>query len=173
MRPSRIFRWIVRIFILFLTTTMSAVTIVGGISAVNILKNPGNIAIPSGTVYGSLNISNPSGMYLEIPYNITNAGYYDLTDLSFRLKIYMIYNVTRIKTMIFDETIPFPDVIHGQTLSDTYNATAFIVSNIPDPSKIDFGENIDFTGDFTFRATYCLGLLSFVVNIYNQSLSFP
>jgi hypothetical protein len=147
---------------------MSVVSILGGFSAVNILQNPANISIPSAPVTGTLNISNPSGMYLEIPYSLTNTGYFDLTDLSFDLDIFMIYNISRIRTKILDDSYGFPDIIHGQTQTGIYNATSFIIANIPSPTKID-SSPVNFTGDISFRATYSLGLLAFIVNIYNQS----
>ncbi|MHA1197588.1 MAG: hypothetical protein ACTSSM_16040 [Promethearchaeota archaeon] len=62
MRPSRVFRWIVRIFLLILTTCMSVVSFLGSYSAVLILSTPGNINVPSGPIQANLNITNPSGM---------------------------------------------------------------------------------------------------------------
>jgi hypothetical protein len=172
MRPSRVFRTIIRIFILFLTGSFSAISILGGISAVNILQDPGNIAIPSGPIVNyDLNISDPSGMYLEIPYSLTNAGYFDITDVAFGMTIYMVYNISRITTIIFEDTTTLPNIIHGQIQTGIYNATAFIVANIPAPNHIDNSTTIDFYSDIMFRATYSLGLLSFVVNIYNQTIS--
>ncbi len=81
MRPSRAFRWIVRAFLLVFTLSLSAVSILGGWSAVTIL-NPGSndINIPDGDYIVNLDIGN-SSIEMIVPFNISNGGVYDLSDI--------------------------------------------------------------------------------------------
>ena len=61
MRKSRVFRWIVRAILLVCTLSLSAVSILGGWSAVTILNPEGNdINVPDGPIIVNPNIGNSS-----------------------------------------------------------------------------------------------------------------
>ncbi|MBY9021571.1 MAG: hypothetical protein KGD67_10950, partial [Candidatus Lokiarchaeota archaeon] len=94
-RPSRVFRWVVRLFLLVFTLSLSAVGFLGGFSAVTIL-NPDsyNINVPDGPVTANLNITTPGSMYINLPFNITNAGVYDLTNIEISFQVSMTYGNT-------------------------------------------------------------------------------
>ena len=186
MRPSRVFRWIVRIFLLILTTCMSVVSFLGGYSAVLILSTPGNINVPSGPIQANLNITNPSGMYLIIPFNITNAGYFDLTELTLDFKIAMRYdhvnltgtgqNITTTR-LIFDKFEVFPPILSGQTYSNNFTATGgdgFIPSNFPNATtEIDWYKKpyaVEYFANFTVSGMYSLDLLGFRFTLTNFSV---
>lgn len=160
MRAARVFRWIVRIFVLFLTGTMTIVSVLGGLSAVYILNNPANIQIPSGPINLEISSNNTENWYIEVPFTLTNAGYFDLTDLQISFRVRM-QNATE-RQIIFDDDENFGDILHGQTLNDIYNATNFNVDQlIINPS---------FKVNISISASYSLDLISFNVNLNNIDL---
>jgi len=163
MRAARVFRWIMRIFVLFLTATMTVVSVLGGLSAVNILNNPNNIEIPSGPLSSNINITTPTDeWYISVPFKLTNAGYYDLTNLTIGFDITMD-NATRPPQLIYTDTQSFGDVLHGETLNDNYNASDFIMPTIY--------LNPSFTANISISAKYSLGLIYFEVEINNIDIS--
>lgn len=190
MRPSRIFRLIIRMFLLLLTVSMSLVSFLGGLSAVLILgvdeNGDNNIQIPSGPVSSSLNISAPETMTLDIPFKITNAGYFDLTNLELWVKLKMEYswwnhpspalNETR-SALIFNKSLAFDPIIAGATLETNFTGTGaagggFITANIPDPDPftgdINYYMALNFTIDIELTCTYSLGLLDLGVEIFDH-----
>ena len=95
MRPSRIFRWVVRLFLLVCTLSLSAVGLLGGFSAVTILDPDSyNVNIPDGPITAVFDINNPSTLEITVPFNITNAGVYDLTDVTLKFELGMEYGDT-------------------------------------------------------------------------------
>jgi hypothetical protein len=186
MRSSRVFRWIVRIFLLILTTSMSLVSFLGGLSAVNILTNPDNIRVPSASPDANLTITNPSSMYITVPFNITNAGYFELTNLRIDFKIAMRYdhvnltgnglNITTSR-IIFDKTQTFPPIAVGSTYANAFSATGgdgFLVANFPNANvDIDWTRTpyaVEFLANMTVSGSYSLNLLSFRFGLNNYPL---
>jgi hypothetical protein len=187
MRPSRVFRWIVRLFLLVLTLSMTVVSLLGGMSAALILGDPNNIRVPSGTIQYNFNITDVNSMYLRVPFNITNAGYFDLTNLKIDFKISMIYDHVNLTTpgvntttsvLIFDKSINFPTILHGMSYNGLFNASSgdgFIVSNFPNATtQIDWTRSpvAEFYSNFSLSASYSLDLISFKVNAFNISVGY-
>ncbi|TXT65085.1 MAG: hypothetical protein BAJALOKI1v1_470007 [Promethearchaeota archaeon] len=108
MRTSRIIRWIIRIFILFLTLSMSAISILGGLSAVQILSGQDDtitgLSDPLDFTAASNNRNN-----IAFPYvlNLTNYG--------IPIEIDIEENVA--------------DALSGGNLSDLYFAIPFKIRN--------------------------------------------
>jgi len=184
MRPSRIFRWIVRIFLLVFTLSLTAVSFLGGFSAVTILDPESyNINIPDGTPTVNFNLYNTSEMLIIVPFNISNVGVYDLNDITIGFQIAMNYshvdypvpgqNQSRI-VKIFDKVENFGDITHGHTLKDNFTGSGsdgFLLANIPDPlTEIDMTKPLAFHANFTFSSTYSLRLYTFTVHILNLPL---
>ena len=186
MRPSRVFRWIVRLFLLVLTLSMTIVSTLGALSAVLILEDPNNIQVPSGPIESNFDITDLSSMYLRVPFNITNAGYYDLTNLNIEFQISMVYDHvnltlpgvnTTTSVLIFEKSISFPTIIHGTTYNGLFNAASgdgFLPSNFPNATtEIDWTKTpyvAEFYANFSLSASYSLDLISFSVNAFNYSV---
>lgn len=186
MRISRVFRWVVRIFLLVLTLSLTGVSILGGMSAVAILGDPNNVNIPSGPINANLNISDVNTMYLQVPFNITNVGFFDLTNLRIEFSITMIYdhvnltgtgeNVTT-STNVFNKASKFPPIPNGQTYNGLFNAASgdgFLPINFPNATtEIDWNRMpyaIEFYANIIFSASYSLDLISFSIELYNISV---
>lgn len=182
MRPSRIFRWIVRIFLLVFTLALSGVSLLGGFSAVTILDPDSyNVNIPDGPIVANFDITNKPNMSISVPFNITNVGVYDLDEITLSFQIGVIYGDTSkplnatSNVRIFDKTVNFGTVPHGQLLKNTFSglgADGFILPNIPDPVDVDTTRtpDLEFHANFTFSAMYSLQLYQFTVNLINYSL---
>jgi len=181
-RPSRIFRTIVRVFLLVFTLSLSAVGFLGGFSAVTILDPDSyNINVPDGPVVANLSITDPSSMQIIIPFNITNAGFYDLTNIELSLQVSMTYGsvpdgnaTTTVK--IFDLSQFFGTVAHGEFLKSAINGSiteGFILPNIPSIANVDISRTpyiAEFYGNLTFSASYSLNLYTFTTTILNYSI---
>lgn len=180
-RPSRVFRWIVRLFLLVFTLSLSAVSLLGGFSAMTILDpNVHNINIPDGDITANFNITNPSGMYINIPFNISNSGVYNLTNVQLSFQVDMTYGnaltpsneTTTVR--IFDKEQFYGTVAQGDTLKANLigiGSDGFIFVNLPDPStEVDWYRKpypLEFYASLTFSASYSLNLYTFTVNIIN------
>jgi hypothetical protein len=185
MRPSRIFRWIVRIFLLIFTLSLSAVSFLGGFSAVTILDPDSyNINIPDGPIIVNFDVYNPNNMQIVVPFNISNAGVYELNDISLGFGIWMTYgdklngNQTTV-VQVFEKDVYYGTIIPGNTLKTNFNGTGsdgFIFASIPDPStEIDWTRTphpLEFYSNFTFVSSYSLRLYTFTVHIVNFSLGY-
>ncbi len=186
MRPSRVFRWIVRLFLLVLTLSMTIVSALGAMSAALILGDPNNIKIPSGPIQSNFTITDVNSMYLRVPFNITNAGYFDLTNLKIDFKVLMVYDHVNLTTpgvntttsaLIFDKSINFPTILHKTSYNGLFNASSgdgFIVSNFPNATiDIDWTKTpypVEFYSNFSLSASYSLDLISFKVDAFNVSV---
>jgi hypothetical protein len=174
MRPSRVFRWAIRALLLVSTLSLSAVSLLGGWSAVTILNPSSNdINIPDGPIIVNLNISS-SSMEIIVPFNISNGGVYDLSQISLRFQVGMTFGNTSTlnndttTVQIFNTLQSYVDVLPGQTLNANYSATGSLplseVDWIRSPYALEFHANL------TFSASYSLDLYTFTVNIINISL---
>ncbi len=183
MRPSRIFRLIVRVFLFVFTLSLSAVGFLGGFSAVTILDpNSYNINVPDGPIVANLDITNTSSLQITLPFNITNAGVYDLTNIELSFQVSMTYGNTLLPAnasttvKIFDFSHIFGTVAHGSFLKSSINGTAtegFILANIPSLANVDFYRTphiLEFYGNLTFSASYSLNLYTFTTTILNYSI---
>ena len=184
-RPSRVFRWVVRLFLLVFTLSLSAVGFLGGFSAVTIL-NPDsyNVNVPDGPVIANLDITNTSSMQIILPFNITNAGVYDLTDIEISFQVSMTYGNTLLPgnasttVKIFDKSHLYGTVAHGGFMKSSLNGTAadgFIIPNIPPVLEIDWFRTpyiLEFHANLTFSASYSLNLYTFTTTILNYSIGY-
>ncbi|TFG26441.1 MAG: hypothetical protein EU532_09805 [Promethearchaeota archaeon] len=90
MRPERIFRLVIRIFLFVLASSMSLVSFLGGYSAAMILTNEDNIDVDvdyEGNPFVDLNT-----FEIDIEFTINNLGYFDLEDLEIELKLDIKYD---------------------------------------------------------------------------------
>ena len=186
MRPSRIFRWIVRVFLLVFTLALSGVSLLGGFSAVTILDPDSyNVNIPdesAGPITFNFDINNNAANSISVPFNITNVGVYDLDEIILSFQIGVIFGNASTPTnettnnRIFDKTVNYGTVPHGQVLKDTFSglgSDGFIFQNIPELAEVDLTRTPDliFHANFTFSAMYSLQLYKFTVNLINYSLA--
>jgi len=185
MRASRVFRLIFRIFILILTLSVTLVSVLGGLSAVLILSNPNNVQIDTENAEFILDINTTSGeindLDFTLPFNFTNAGYFDLEKLKLTLKIAINYsqidypspglNETR-KAIIFEKTKFFGRIPKGKTGEYIFlgDFSDFIIENFPDlTTEVDLYSGppfFSFYANFTISLDYSIGLhtLRFGVN---------
>ena len=179
-RPSRVFRWIVRGFLLVFTLSLSAVSLLGGFSAMTIFDpNKQNVNIPDGKITANFDINNPSGMYINVPFNISNSGVYDLTNIQLRFQVAMTYGnastplneTTTVK--IFDKAQSFDTIAQGVTLKANLTGSGLDFVNLPNPStEVDWTRTpyaLEFYANLIFSASYSLNLYTITVNIINFS----
>ncbi|MFX0076146.1 MAG: hypothetical protein ACFE96_11935 [Candidatus Hermodarchaeota archaeon] len=174
MRPSRVFRWIVRAFLLVFTLSLSAVSILGGWSAVTIL-NPASddINIPDGPIMFNLNVG-LSTLDISIPFNISNGGVYELSDVQIGFQVDMTFGNTSTlnndttTVQIFNVLENFGDVLPGQTLKDYINGSGSLPLSEVDWFRTPYA--LEFYASLLFRASYSLNLYTFTVAIVNVSI---
>jgi len=177
-RYSRLFRWIVRGFLLVFTLSLSAVSLLGGFSAMTIFDpNVNNVNIPDGDITANFDITNPSGMYINVPFNISNSGVYDLTNIQLSFQVAMTYgnastplnDTTTVK--IFDKSQFFGTITQGYLLKANLTGSASDFANLPDPTtEVDWYRApyaLEFYANLTFSSSYSLNLYTFTVNIIN------
>ncbi len=189
MRPSRVFRWIIRILILVLTLSVTAVSILGGMSAILILSNQDNIGIDYDNADFNLDYNETTGeinnINFTLPFNITNAGFFDLEDLKLGLQIGLQYyhvnltgtgeNISQ-TVKIFDKTESYPTIRKGKTLYGNYTGVYddFLpyLGSLPNIVDIDLTRVpiFNFYANFTISLTYSLGLHSITLGINNVTV---
>ncbi|MFX1298609.1 MAG: hypothetical protein ACFFD2_27590 [Promethearchaeota archaeon] len=191
MRPSRVFRLIFRIFIFLLTLSVTIVAILGGLSAVLILSNPENIGVNPSKVDFNFDYP-PLDINFTLPFNITNAGFFDLENLELKIDLAMNYthinypivgvNTTR-EIPIFSKTQYFGTIPKGTT--GNFNFTG-LFSDFYFPPTLNFTTDIDwfrdspadilFYANFTISLDYSIGMHSLTigfVDIYAGEYSYP
>ncbi|MFX1317281.1 MAG: hypothetical protein ACFE9T_15570 [Promethearchaeota archaeon] len=189
MRPSRVFRWIVRIFILILTLSVTFVSFLGGLSAVLILSNPDNIGIDTDNAEFNLDYNETTGVVYNInftlPFNVTNAGFFNLEDLKISFQIGLEYSHVNLTgtgvnisqtIKIFDKTSSFPTIKKDKTLYGNYTGNFTDFGSFPNINDIDLTRIpiFNFYANFTMSLTYSLGLHSLILGVYNISIGeFP
>lgn len=183
MRPSRVFRLLIRIFILLLTISVSIVAFLGGLSAVMILSNPDNFGIDTGNAEFNIDFNNSTlkfeNVNFTLPFNITNAGYFDLENLQLELQLGLNYshidgglNKTRV-AKILDRSQYYGDIPKGLTGDFTFygDNSSFIYSNFPDPlTEIDWFRGpppLEFYANFTISLDYSIGMQSISITAIN------
>ncbi len=156
MRKARIFRLVVRIFLLTFTVSLSIISALSGLSAINILTNEGNIYVGTDDIDYYLDPSDPDNWYVYVPFNITNDGYFDLNDLQLSLSIDMYYNESHAfsANILTHSTIPC-NVPKGTLFEGEINATDFTIPEF-NPAIIPY-----FLADLSLTASYSFNLISF------------
>ena len=188
MRPSRIFRMLFKIFISILTLSVTVVSILGGMSAFMILLNPDNIGIDPGEIDINFNPS-PLNISFTLPFNLTNAGYFDLENLELKVDLAMNYshvdypvlgvNESRV-IQIFNKSQNFGTIPKGMT--GNFNFTG-LFSDFNFPPSFNFTSDVDwsigppailFFANFTVSLDYSVGLHSVIIGFINIPLGgFP
>ena len=191
MRPSRVFRLIFRIFIALLTISMTVVAVLGGLSAILILKDPNkNIQVDPGSAEFNFDINYTNG-YVEnvnfsLPVNLTNAGYFDMENLGLSVQVSINYshvdwggpgvNVTRsIKILDFQNTT-IGDILKGTTgnLLFVVKNSSFIHNNFPDLlTEVNWFRGppaIEFYANFSISLDYSLGMHSLTITAINLAV---
>ncbi|MFX1337321.1 MAG: hypothetical protein ACFFDK_01785 [Promethearchaeota archaeon] len=180
MRPERIFRLIVRIFLFVLASSMSFVSFLGGYSAALILTNEKNINIDVG--YEGNPFLDPNTFEINVEFEINNLGYFDLEDL----KVELILN------LVYDRVTASGNVSTGVKLYEDKKSFATIPAGESKKFKIsidkddieyinftDIALNADLTRDPVFdfeakelniSAKYSMGLISFEAHIEDMDL---
>jgi len=183
MRPERIFRLIVRIFLFILASSMSLVSFLGGYSAALILTNEDNIDID--VDYEGNPFLDITTFEIDIEFEINNLGYFDLEDLKVELELNFVFdwkNKTgnginvRTEVKIFEGEKSFATIPAGERKKFRVNI------NFEDLEPVNFSifdENADKTRDPVFEfeaeelkisAKYSLGLISFEAHIEDMDL---
>ena len=180
-----------RLLLLVLTLSLSLVSFLGGYSAVLILSDPDNINVPTTVPApdGNLTLYDPSTydkmssfdhVFFELPFNITNAGYFDIENLQIGLSVEIEYeripgNIpTRI--LILDHTETFPLIERGAFYSGVYSAyynttdplhDGFNFDDLPDKANINLLATpiFSYRAEITLTCKYSLSLLSLRVTV--------
>ena len=187
MRASRVFRLIFRIFISLLTLSVTVVSILGGMSAVMILSNPDNIGIDIANADFNLEFDNTTGLVSNVnftlPFNITNAGYFNIDNFQIHVELKMNYseidypvlgvNGTRTTLPLIEKTENFGTVVKGTTGDFNFTGvySEFLVANFPNITKIDVYKTppiLEFYANFTISLDYSLGMHSVSIYIPNM-----
>jgi len=155
----------------------------GGFSAVTILDPKSyNVNVPDGPIVLNLDITNTSSMQIIVPFNITNAGVYDLTKIELSFQVSMNYGNTLLPgnasttVKIFDKSQFYGTVAHGGFLKSSLNGNAtegFLLPNIPPLLNIDWYRTpniLEFRANLTFSASYSLNLYTFTTSIINYPI---
>jgi hypothetical protein len=156
------------------------VSLLGGLSAITIITNPDNIGIPDGDITFTFNASNPADNYINVPFNFTNDGYFELTNLFVRVRLNMTYghysgggptapNITT-TTTIFDGNHSINSIPATQPINDNLIGESYEFKNIPNPVNISVVDPLTFGADIFVSASYSLNLLSFRVEILNYTI---
>jgi len=183
MRISRVFRIIFRIFILLLTLSITVVAFLGGWSAVLILQDTDNIGLGIDDAEFNLDydLAGFHGGNFTLPFNITNAGYFDLENLEFSVSISLNYshidypvpgsNETR-NVIVFEKSENFGTIPKGQTgfFNFTANTSDFLPANFPDPLDVNLLRGppvFEFYANITISLDYSLGMHQIALSIIN------
>lgn len=167
MGVSKICRIIFRITLLVMTISLTLTGLFGGLSAVAVFSDfSENIEIPSGPITHQLYFYQP--MYLSIPFNITNAGYFPLDELRIGISINMTYNVSLSHIIMYNEEV-YPEIGPGVEFEGNFTATD---EDFSFPSgDIDIFHPPTFTMDLNISAYYTYRLLFFSVELKNIPLT--
>jgi hypothetical protein len=145
---------------------------------VTILNPAGDdINIPDGPIIIIPDLGN-STIDITIPFNITNGGVYELSDIFLRFQLDMAFgNTSTINNAtstvrVFDETQNFGSVLPEQTLKANFSGSGTLPL-----TEVDWYRTphpLQFYASLIFRASYSLNLYTFTVAIVNVSLGgFP
>ncbi len=184
MRPSRVFRIIFRIFIFLLTISITLVSILGGLSAALILTTPDTIEVDTANADFDLQINNTTfvieAFNFTLPFNLTNAGYFDLENLNLTINLEINYshvdyptpgvNTTR-QLQIFTKSEYFGTIPKGTkgTFSFTGDLSNFDIGVFPNvTTEVDWYRGppaIEFYANLIINLDYSIGLHSITIGI--------
>lgn len=180
MRPERIFRLIVRIFLFILASSMSLVSFLGGYSAALILTNEENIDID--VSYDGNPFIDPNNFEIDIEFEINNLGYFDLEDLEVEMLLYLKYDRVTVGGNVSTKVKLYEDEKSFATIPAGEKKKFKIGIDYEDIDYINFTDialNADLTRDPVFdfiaeeleiSAKYSLGLISFKAEIEDMDL---
>jgi hypothetical protein len=150
-------------------------------SAFMVLGNPNNIGIDPSEMDMNFSIS-PLNMNFSLPFNLTNAGYFDLENLELKVDLAMNYshvdypgpgvNQSRV-VKIFNKTENLGTIPNGGT--GNFNFTGSF-SDFHFPPAFNMTSDVDwavgppaivFLANFTISLDYSLGLHSLTIGIIN------
>ncbi len=163
MRKSRIVKMVLTIVLLFFTLSLSIVSVLAGISAVNILGNPNNVQL-MGAPVPDFSDPDPENWQVSIQFYINNDGYFDLTKLSFSIAM-SYYNGSSEGTELLSISQKYSDIPIGQDLLAWFNITGITV-----PSDFNITSGMKFMGDMTLSGRYSLDMLEFRAVFTNQTI---
>jgi len=186
MRPSRVFRLLFRIFVFLLTISVTIVSILGGLSAVLILADPENLGVDPNEAEFNLSMNYTTFVIQDInftlPFNLTNAGYFDMENLELNIEIALNYshvdypvlgvNTTR-QILIFTKSQNFGTIPKGTTgfFSFTGLLADFNIGVFPNfTTEVDWLRGppaIEFYANLTISLDYSIGLHSLTIRIFN------
>ncbi|MFX0104368.1 MAG: hypothetical protein ACFE75_02615 [Candidatus Hodarchaeota archaeon] len=184
MRPSRVFRLLFKIFVSLLILSLTIVSLLGGLSAIMILTNPGNIGVNPSEVEFNLEINNVTleidNVNFTLPFNLTNVGYFDLENLELKVDIAMNYshinypapglNETK-EVQIFSNSTNFGTIPKGTTGNFAFIGTTFMMGNFPNFTlEVNWFRGppaILFYANLTISLDYSIGLHSLTIGIYD------
>ncbi|MFW9901619.1 MAG: hypothetical protein ACFFDY_10045 [Candidatus Thorarchaeota archaeon] len=186
MRPARIFRLIFRIFILFLTISVTLVAFLGGLSAFMILANPQNIGVDPSKAEFNIEMNNVTyeidNINFTLPFNFTNAGYFDLENLELKVDLAINYSHIDYPSPGINQTRKVPILSKSQTFGTVemgttgyFNLTGlfseFYIGNFPNfTTEVNWVRGppaILFYANLTVNLDYTLGLHSLRIGILN------
>jgi len=165
---------------------MSITSILAGYSAINILTTPGNINLPSGAIQTNIDLyayskTGVQNFYVYIPFDYTNAGYFELTDLAIEVTLKIEYidsDTQEPKTIIFfNRKDAYPNVKRGEKYEGWYNIDEddFNYNAIPENlfSKIDTNRDplIDVLADVHLSGEYGIGLYAFEARLLDLNIA--
>ena len=180
MRPERIFRLIVRIFLFILASSMSLVSFLGGYSAAIILTNEENIDIDvnyEGNPFVDINT-----FEIEIEFEINNQGYFDLEDLEIELLLHLVYDRVTPEGNISTEVELYEGEKSFRPTPAGEKKKFKITIDVEDLEYVNYTDIYDNSDHFrdpifdfeaeelTIKAKYSLGLISFEANIEDFEL---
>jgi len=141
MRTSRLFRLIIRVFLLLLASSMSLVSFLGGYSALLILGDEDNIDLDIN--FEGDPFLDPNNFEIDIEFEINNLGYFDLEDLEIELRLYLIYgrlNQTNLEKNIIAITADHSTPCSLKTHSDDPVPLLIASEGIISDGTADFSE---------------------------------
>ncbi|MFX0154169.1 MAG: hypothetical protein ACFE9Q_06550 [Candidatus Hodarchaeota archaeon] len=182
-------RLILKIFIIILALSVTVVTILGGLSAVIILNpNSKNIGIDYYNASFDVDFNNSTGdltvFNFTLPFNVTNAGYFDLEDLQLDIDIAVRYehinytgdglNYTRF-LKYFEKQQNFGNIRKGTIGFFNYTGNISDIIFFPNAlTEINWFRtplpDLEFFANFTIDLTYSLGLHSLSFSLLNIAI---
>jgi len=83
-----------------------------------------HVSVPNGAIELNLNTHSPGEMYVRVPYNISNQGYFDITTISVNISLDLLYieNITyseKRTTIFLKENFNIEGCHPGQELIST------------------------------------------------------
>lgn len=151
------------------------VSILSMIAISNVLDIISDVEVPDGYIKANFNIENPNDMEVEIPFDLSNEGIYDLVDINMDVKIKVDYinNITREskEIEIFSKKIKYGTLGAGNSLNEIFKGdvddfdTKAIYNFFKDA---DIFEEISILISIKLEAKYFFNLIEFT--IFNDDL---